>query len=194
MKYVRLIKEWIDGMLLCVPSVNKRYVARKMRNKDKLPLSHGWFPISMDDIERAIIEYANNLFDHDQLVIDIVYCHQRYLTSPNEYFHFAFDGVNRMHSHRKEFLAEDMMNLIMINVVGSRCCDELEDKYGLYLKLKPYYKREVCKVESESDYNKYLDFIGRHDGYFVKPNSSSCGRGCYKVESPHTHTHTQCGQ
>ena len=87
MKYVRLIKEWIDGMLLCVPSVNKRYVARKMRNKDKLPLSHGWFPISMDDIERAITEYANHLFDHNRLVIDIVYCHQRYLTSPNEYFH-----------------------------------------------------------------------------------------------------------
>ncbi len=189
MKYVRLTKEWIDKILLCIPSVNKRYVAWKYRKNGKLPLSYGWFPISKDEIDSAISEYTSYPCDHEKTLMDIVLCHQRYLTSPEEYFHFLFDRINTSHSQRKQFLAEDMMNLIMIKEVGISCCDELEDKYGMYLKLRPYYKREICKVEEEDDYDNYVQFLANHESYFVKPNSSSCGRGCYLVDSPHTHTH-----
>ncbi len=84
-----------------------------------------------------------------------------------------------------------MMNLLMINTVGIKRCNELEDKYGLYLKLKPYYKREICKIETEKDYDKYLEFISRHESYLVKSNSASCGRGCYKVCNLQPHTYTQ---
>ena len=189
MKYLRLTKEWLDRMLLSFPYVNMRYVAHKMEKSEQLPYSHGWFPIERRAVEKAIADYAQNGSEHDALVLDIVYCHQRYLTSPEEYFHFAFDRVNTTHALRKEFLAEDMMNLIMIDEVGIECCDELEDKYGMYTKLKPYYKRDVCKVENEEDYESYVQFVEKHDSYFVKPNSSSCGRGCYRVD-PFTHTHT----
>lgn len=197
MKYLRLTKEWIDRMLLSIPYVNMRYVAHKMEKSEQLPYSHGWFPIERSAIEKAITDYAQDSKKHDALVRDIVYSHQRYLTSPEEYFHFGFDRLNTTHAQRKEFLAEDMMNLIMINEVGICCCDELEDKYGMYAKLKPYYKRDVCKVESEDDYESYVQFVEKHVSYFVKTNSSSCGRGCYRVDSSahaHTLTHTQGAQ
>lgn len=183
MKWIRLTKEWVDKILLSVPFVNLRYVAYKMRESEELPRSHGWFPIEMNSVEKAICDYAVDVHDKNKLVRDIVYCHQRYLTTPEEYFHFEFDSDNMSHSQRKLFLAEDMMNFLMINTVGIKRCNELEDKYGLYTKLKPYYKREICKVESEEDYDNYMVFLNRHASYFVKPNSSSCGRGCYKVTS-----------
>lgn len=185
MKYVRLTKELVDKILLGIPFINQQYVAYKMRKKEELPVSHKWFPIDMSSIEKAISDFAGDAHDKSELVRDIVYCHQRYLTTPEEYFRFSFDSINTSHALRKEFLAENMMNLLLINQMGLECCDELEDKYGLYIKLKPYYKREVCKVETEKDYDKYLEFINHHESYFVKPNSASCGRGCYKVCNHH---------
>ena len=190
MKYVRLTKEFVDKTLLSIPFINQQYVAHKMRKSEELPRSHGWFPIKMSSIDKAISDHAIVVCDKNKLVQDIVYCHQRYLTTADEYFRFSFDSVNTSHSLRKEFLSEDMMNYLLIKYVGMECCDELEDKYGLYLKLKPYYKREICKIETEKDYDKYLEFINRHGSYFVKPNSSSCGRGCYKVCNQHQR-HTQ---
>ena len=187
MKYVRLTKEWADRVLLSIPFLNQQYVAHKMRKSKGLPWSHEWFPIKRSSIEKAINDHAADVCDKNKLIRVLVYCHQRYLISPEEYFRFSFDSINTTHYLRKEFLAEDMMNYLLIKNEGMECCDELEDKYGLYLKLKPYYKREICKIETEKDYDKYVDFICRHESYFVKPNSSSCGRGCYKVcnQQPH---------
>lgn len=191
MKIVRLTKELVDKVLLAVPFVNRQYVAYKIRKKGKLPKSHGWVPIEMSSIDKAISDHAVVVRDKNKLVLDIVYCHQRYLTTADEYFRFSFDSVNTTHSLRKQYLSENMMNYLLIKHVGIECCDELEDKYGLYLKLKPFYKREICKIETEKDYDKYLEFISRHESYFVKPNSASCGRGCNKVCNLQPHTYTQ---
>lgn len=104
MKSVRVTKELVDKMLLSVPFMNQQYVAYKMRkSEEELPMSHGWFPIEMSSIEKAICDYAVDVHDKNKLVRDIVYCHQRYLTTPEEYFHFEFDSDNTSHSQRKRF-------------------------------------------------------------------------------------------
>lgn len=51
------------------------------------------------------------------------------------------------------------------------------DKYALYEKFGAYYKREVISVNGKRDFEKFRNFAQRHEGFIVKPNSSSCGHG-----------------
>ncbi len=74
-----------------------------MRESEELLRSHGWFPIEMNSVEKAICDYAVDVHEKNNLVRDIVYCHQRYLTPPEEYFHFKIDSDNMSHSQRKRF-------------------------------------------------------------------------------------------
>lgn len=58
----------------------------------------------------------------------------------------------------------------------------LEDKYEAYQLLKPYYKRDVIKIESEDDFNVFLDFIEKHSEFVAKPVGLYCAIGVRKVK------------
>ena len=51
------------------------------------------------------------------------------------------------------------------------------DKYALYKKFEPYYKRKVICVNGKRDFENFCDFANSYDAFIVKPNSSSCGHG-----------------
>lgn len=60
------------------------------------------------------------------------------------------------------------------------------NKYEAYQMLKPYYLRDVIQVQSDDDYQTFLDFIAEHPVFVVKPTSLSYGVGVYKVDSRET--------
>ena len=59
----------------------------------------------------------------------------------------------------------------------------LENKYEAYELMKPYYKREIIKIENESDYSAFLDFVGRHSSFVAKPLGLSCAAGVQKMDA-----------
>ncbi len=58
-----------------------------------------------------------------------------------------------------------------------------EDKYETYKLLKPYYRREIIKIDSPEDYSKFLDFIGRHPQFVLKPTGLHDTYGVRFVDS-----------
>ncbi len=59
--------------------------------------------------------------------------------------------------------------------------NKLSDKYRLYKRLKPYYKRDVIEVRDMDDYDTFVDFAKKHKVFVVKPADYSFGVGVHKV-------------
>lgn len=58
----------------------------------------------------------------------------------------------------------------------------LEDKYEAYQLLKPYYKRDVIKIENDNDYDVFIDFVAKHSEFVAKPVGLYCAIGVRKVK------------
>ena len=58
---------------------------------------------------------------------------------------------------------------------------QLENKYLLYQRLKPYYKREIIQICDETDYDVFADFVQRHSTFVVKPVDWYFGLGVHKA-------------
>lgn len=65
---------------------------------------------------------------------------------------------------------------------GRERIDQLEMKYRAYLKLKPFYKREIIEISDESDYSEFEAFTSRHPVFVVKPSDYCYGIGVRKVD------------
>lgn len=58
---------------------------------------------------------------------------------------------------------------------------QLEDKYRLYKRLEPFYRRRVIEISGPDDYGLFSDFVRDHSEFVVKPADFSHGIGVHKV-------------
>lgn len=65
---------------------------------------------------------------------------------------------------------------------GKEIRQGLADKYRLYQRLKPYYKREMIAISGEeNDFEVFSDFVSRHPVFVVKPSNFWWGLGVHKA-------------
>lgn len=143
----------------------------------RCPVSHEWIPLSNGEIDKAINEFAPYSANNKSIALlreRIIWAHLHHCFSPEEYFIFT-----RFNRNLDDFLSENMMNYLLIKTEGIARCDELEDKLGMYNKLKEFYKRDVLSLRTKNDLPAYLNFANSHSVAIFKPNSSSCGRGIF---------------
>ncbi len=119
----------------------------------------------------------------EDILYSAVYDWNAYGATINEVFAYSFFEKN--HEEKAEYLVAGLRAKYVDHLNGGRKDEtiyQLEDKYRLYKRLTPYYKREMIKVNGADDYELFKGFVGRHPTYVVKPVNTSCGIGVHKVE------------
>ena len=114
----------------------------------------------------------------DTLTNDIIKCWFLYKALPYEYFLFNFK--DRDHKGRLAFETDTDRIETLSRVVGLKnFMDEIHNKYVFYQLAKPYFKREVIKIESFEHANEFITFVKKHGVVFIKPIGGSQGKGAH---------------
>lgn len=117
---------------------------------------------------------------------DMVRKYLLYGITPDEYF---------LHNCRQE--SEDYLKTILSRCYKQGICrltaikhlqsdnkiaSELTDKWRFYQLAKPYFKRDVCRVDKNTSLSEVEEFCGKHNRFIVKPRLASCGIGVHIVD------------
>ena len=95
------------------------------------------------------------------------------------YFHL----LDKSHEVKKTYMGQ-MESFVYYARLNRKADTNLfEDKWETYKMLKPYYHREIIKIDSRDDYQKFLDFIGRHPQFVLKPTGLHDTYGVEFVDS-----------
>ena len=65
---------------------------------------------------------------------------------------------------------------------GWKIMAELTDKWSFYNMAKPFFKRDVCRVDAEADVEEIERFCKKHDRFIAKPRSRANGIGVHIVD------------
>lgn len=95
------------------------------------------------------------------------------------YYHL----YEKCHDEKKEYMTVKSEFLYKAHLNTVKDQKLLEDKYEAYKLLKPYYKREMVKINGPEDYDVFLDFIHRHPKFVFKPLGLSNTKGVEFVDS-----------
>lgn len=136
-------------------------------------------------IKETIDKYLpnNQLTKRQKLKLkrDMTYARIKYNASFNEYFLFGFQKKN--HFKRKSFITNRNRAKYLCYLGTKEGYDILKDKYKAYNILKKFYKRDLIKIEKQSDYEKFNDYIKKHPIFVKKPIDSSFGQGIELIDS-----------
>ena len=135
------------------------------------------YDIFLTEAERNDKEYVENLTK------DIVRCYLLWKITPDEYF--LHDFRNKSENYKSSILSRAYKDELSAKALGSEFSKyfyQLKDKWLFYEIAKPYFKRDVCRVEDETDLNSIEDFCKKHKRFIAKPRLSSSGIGVHVVD------------
>lgn len=137
------------------------------------------------DFEDNCMTFLGNVDAHERerLKRDMVECYLLYGITPDEYF--LHDFPHYPDSYRKTILSRKRKDKVAIQKMGKNWhsyFDQLKDKWEFYKLAQPYFKRDVCRVELEEDYESMKDFVQKHPVFIAKPRKASCGIGVHVVD------------
>ena len=94
----------------------------------------------------------------------------------DEYFMFNYNRLSR--SGRKEFVTETQKDYFCDTIYKGHVVDLFTDKWSAYQHFAPYYKRDVCMLQSwEQDQDAVKRFLEKHNTFILKPENGSLGYG-----------------
>ena len=108
---------------------------------------------------------------------DVVKCFLKYGFSPLDYLLFGFGSKNTTNASRSTFVSDWEKDDVLNKIEGWGNYLELSDKYGFFEKMKPFYKREVMKVDKNTSPEDFINFAQKNGHLFLKPISDSYGNG-----------------
>ena len=103
-----------------------------------------------------------------------------YGNNTDENFYLGFD--EKSHDEKCQYMTF-RKKLIYIYHLNNKAKKNLfEDKYEAYKMLRPYYQREVIRVNGPEDFELFRDFVSRHKSFVVKPCDLAFAIGVYRVD------------
>lgn len=116
-----------------------------------------------------------------QLVKDIKACDRLIMAKPYEYFFLNLR--NKTVDERKKFVTDKYM-LQRMSMIDSRKLHDIElnDKYNFYLLAKPFFKREVIRINQETKYENFESTALRLGKMIFKPSILGCGQGIFVAD------------
>jgi hypothetical protein len=118
---------------------------------------------------------------------DMVRCYLLYGMIPEEYY--LYDCRHESESYIKTILSygqkDECCNQSGWNKFGKpgwEIIAELSDKWAFYNMAKPYFKRDVCKVDGEADFQEIENFCKKHNRFIAKPRFKANGIGVHIVD------------
>lgn len=101
----------------------------------------------------------------------------------DEYFTFRLYEKDRKAWQEYVFTDEYLKKSKKIEELEKDDDHILADKYKGYLTLKPYYKRDVIKLEDFADYPIFEAFVKKHPVFLLKKKCGSLGKNIIKYDA-----------
>lgn len=141
-------------------------------------------PLMMEKLRDLIEHYAPELSieEKERLLFISIYDYWVYGCSIDEEFYL--DMFSKNDAEKREYMVKNIRKMYVDHLnyaAGPDRRDQLEDKYLLYQRLKPYYKRDVIEVRGTDDLDKFSDFVKKHPVFVVKPADFYFGIGVHKA-------------
>ena len=150
---------------------------------DKLRMFLGGFD---NQINTAIRKFgSNSKLSAKELKEDIKKSYYRYLTTPDEYFLYGFEGKDD--GYRNEFLPDNQKVRYLLKTISEeKYNNELCDKYNFYKITSKFFKRSALRIgrNQSSSLQEFIDFATGRKYAFVKPIQSTWGMGAHIVNFP----------
>lgn len=118
--------------------------------------------------------------DEKALKEDMLFWHFAYGFTFNEYACYQF--IDKDYVERRTFLSDRDSAWLCYDMNDMRQMRILADKALTYERFKQYYGREAIVISDESDFERFLSFIERHDRFVKKNTRESCGRSVELIE------------
>ena len=99
---------------------------------------------------------------------------------PQEYLGFHF--WDKTIPERREFVSSRLRDKIIRKLNTKEGIEILDSKYDTYLRLKPFYRRELALLDMQDRYELFRAFCSRHTVFVKKNNYDSVGRGIQKID------------
>lgn len=115
-----------------------------------------------------------------QVVKDALRCYFQYKVKPNEYFNFDFQ--NKSGEERLSYISDEERVKSLLRIEGIAGKMELRDKWKFYQKAKPFFKREVFHLTSQTELSDFSSFVMNIRYVFCKPNTGAMGEGIHSFE------------
>lgn len=129
-------------------------------------------------IEKFAPDRIGNKAELAKLKKDIKHSYYVCKANPNEYFLLGLADCDD--EKRKSFVTDKYMYMTVGRLISRKRHDrEIEDKYNFYQLAKPYFKREVIKVNGVGDYDEFFHMASRVGDLIVKPLDSAMGEGIF---------------
>lgn len=125
-------------------------------------------------------DYNKLGIERDDLFYKSIYDYWVYGFTPDQ--QVLFQLVGKSHEEKSKFISFKIKYKYFDRLNKRSDMHILENKYEAYQLLKPYFKREMIKIESVDDYECFLDFTYRHSRFISKPLGLSCGMGVRIVD------------
>lgn len=110
------------------------------------------------------------------LIKDIKREFLRNRTRPDEYLLYDFDKKNQV--ERSKYLPQYLKDYFLFEQPkGSFLFNQLRDKYVFYKMVEPFFKRDVIRISTKSDWPQFESFIKKHKRFICKVIDSGCGVG-----------------
>lgn len=139
----------------------------------------GGVQMAMKYVEQYATDLSSN--QKEAIIRDMIYSLHRFGTMFDEYWIFHFPHLNTL--GRNAFVSCKLSYHYIDLVNKPEILPLTVDKYQSYLRWKPFYKREVVQITSNTDFDAFIQFIQHHDKFIFKPLTGSCGKGISIIES-----------
>lgn len=115
----------------------------------------------------------------DKIMKEVMFYTYIYHMGPEEYFIYDFGCLNS--KGRAKYLGKGEKTLINNSKNKLEDREIFNNKWCAYEHFKTYYKRDVIKIEKESDWLSFEKFSKKHTSFIVKLIDKSCGVGIFVI-------------
>lgn len=181
----------IDCLLKTFPKLGlgfriDRFMKRSMHKNDRNEVPF------IEDVESSLkLVLTEEELKNPKLVEktkrDMVRCYLLYGLIPEEYF--LYDCRHESESYIKTLLSYgqkdeycNQSGLKNYGKPGWKIMAELTDKWSFYKMAKPFFKRDVCRVDAKADVEEIEKFCEKHNRFIAKPRFRANGIGVHIVD------------
>lgn len=125
-------------------------------------------------------EFSGGTWTAEEVFYKAIYDYWAYGFAPGEQSQYQL--LNKSHEEKSAYLSMNGKFAYLSRLNKKADMHILEDKFEAYQLLKPYYKRDVIKIENENDYAAFFVFIEKHPEFVAKPIGLYCAIGVRKVK------------
>ena len=183
----RFICKIVDLVLQLFPKLGLEYRINRLLKKANIVKDHNGIIFSKDiddNLHSFLTEVELNNPEYVcWLKHDLAKLYLLYGITPDEYFLHSLQ--NEPEEYKSTILSRKRKDDLCCKYLGrdtQEYFNQLKDKWEFYELAKPFFKRDVCRVELESDIPSIQDFCNKHKRFIAKPRLASSGLGVHVVD------------